>query len=334
MVVQMMSLVDSHEGSLAGYLMTLGAGVSFSLTAVLSTFLKNMGIPSIEQGFFRISVTSLFFAIVLLARPENRRVRRDDIKFFVINGLFGVALSVSAYLSSIALGTPVAVAVTLSYLQPMFSVILARFFLNEGITATKVVAVVASILGASIVSGLWQVFGTATPIPVVGAVLATMNGFFYSVYIIVGRLSGSNKSYNYATTMFYSFFFATFWMFPVWFVMGAIINNPIVSGVTLNLTLNGWVLILMLVFLATILPYSLLAMGLRKVGASRAGVILLIEPVSVFIEGVLILGQPLTPWGLAGAALILAATMLVSLEGRISRTETKNLKKGTKIIGV
>lgn len=327
MVVQKLSSTDSAEGSLAGYLMTLGAGVSFSLTAVFSTMLKNMGIPSMEQGFFRISVTALVLGAVLLLRPEIRSVRRVDVKFFIVNGLFGVALSISAYLSAIALGTPVAVAVTLSYLQPMFSVILARLFLAEGISATKVVAVVASIVGASIVSGLWQIFGTTTSIPVIGAVLATMNGFFYSVYIIVGRLSGSNRSYNYATTMFYSFFFATIWVVPVWLIMGVTINSPIVSGFVLNLTLDSWALILMLIFLGTLLPYGLLAMGLRKVRASRAGIILLIEPVSVFIEGVLILGQPLTPWGLAGAALILGATMLVSLEGRVSRTRSENKKQ-------
>jgi drug/metabolite transporter (DMT)-like permease len=319
-----MSTVGSAEGSLSGYLMTLGAGVSFSLTAVLSTLLKNIGISSMEQGFFRVSVTALSFGIVLLMKPQIRGVKRSDIKFFVINGLFGIALSVSAYLSSIALGTPVAVAVTLSYLQPMFSIILARLFLSEGITAIKVVAVAVSVLGASIVSGLWQIFGTATPIPVIGVTLAAMNGFFYSIYIIVGRLSGSNRNYNYATTMFYSFFFGTIWMIPVWLIMGFTINSSIVSGLVLNLTLYSWVLILMLVFLATMLPYGLLAMGLRKVRASRAGVILLIEPVSVFIEGVLILGQPLTPWGLIGAALILGATALISLEGRVAGTKSRN----------
>jgi drug/metabolite transporter (DMT)-like permease len=117
-------------------------------------------------------------------------------------------------------------------------------------------------------------------------------------------------------------------MAPVWLIMGLTINNPIVSGFVLDLTLDGWLLILMLIFLATILPYGLLAMGLRKVKASKAGVILLVEPVSVFIEGVLILGQPLTPWGLAGAVLILGATMLVSLEERISGTITENRKTG------
>jgi drug/metabolite transporter (DMT)-like permease len=201
----------------------------------------------------------------------------------------------------------------------MFSVILARLFLREGITVTKVVAVIVSIVGASIVSGLWQIFGASAPIPAVGAVLATMNGFFYSVYIIVGRFSGSNKSYHFATTMFYSFFFATIWMGPIWLLMGLIVNNPIVSGFVLDLTPLDLVYILILIFLATVLPYSLLAMGLTKVKASRAGVILLIEPVSVMVMGVLILSQTLTPFGIVGAALILSATALVSLEARFAK---------------
>ncbi len=282
-----------------------------------------------EQALFRTSVTASFFGLILLLKPSIRQVRRSDIKFFVFNGLFGVALSISAYLSSIALGTPVAVAVTLSYLQPMFSVILAKLFLNETVTATKVVAVISSILGASIVSGLWRIFGASTSIPAVGAVLATMNGFFYSVYIIVGRLSGSEKSYHFATTMFYSFFFASFWMGPIWLVMSFTIGSPIVSGFVLNLVPTAGAYLMMLAFVGTVLPYGLLSMGLRKVRASRAGVILLIEPVSVMVLGVLILGQNLTPWGIVGAALILSATIIVSLEAKFAKiaTNKKNLKR-------
>jgi drug/metabolite transporter (DMT)-like permease len=311
--------INKNEESSLGYIFVLAAGISFSLTAVLSSLLTKMGVPSIEQGFFRISVTAIFFGLVLLFRSPLRKVRKGDVKFFVINGLFGVSLSVIAYLSSIALGTPVAVAVTLSYLQPMFSVILARFFLREGITPVKVVAVTASILGASVVSGLWQVFGAVTSINIVGVILATMNGFFYSVYIIVGRLSGSSKSYHFATTMFYSFLFGTLWAGPLWLLMSLLINEPIVTGFVLNMPVDAWILILMLIFFATVTPYGLLAMGLRKVKASIAGIILLVEPVSVMIMGVLILNQPLTPWDLAGATLILSATVLVSLEERMGR---------------
>jgi DME family drug/metabolite transporter len=281
-----------------------------------------MGIPSIEQGLFRTSVTALFFGLILLLKPSIRRVRRSDIKFFVFNGLFGVALSISAYLSSIALGTPVAVAVTLSYLQPMFSVILARLFLSEGVTVIKIVAVISSILGASIVGGFWQILGTSTSVPATGAALAAMNGLFYSIYIIVGRVSGSNRSYHAATTMFYSFLFASIWMGPIWLLMSLTIDNPIVSGFVLDLAPTVLAYLLMIAFVGTILPYGLLAMGLREVKASRAGVILIIEPVSVMVLGVLILGQILTPWGIVGAALILGATIIISLEAKGGRTVT------------
>ncbi|WXG43746.1 MAG: DMT family transporter [Promethearchaeati archaeon SRVP18_Atabeyarchaeia-1] len=314
---------EATEESSLGYILVLVAGITYSFTAILSTLLTKMGVPSIEQGFFRISVTALLFGLVLLLKSPLRKIRRGDVKFFVINGLFGVSLSIIAYLSSIALGTPVAVAVTLSYLQPMFSVIFARLFLREGITFVKVIAVGTSILGASIVSGLWQVFGTVTSIPVLGALLAAMNGFFYSVYVIVGRLSGSNKSYSFATTMFYSFFFATLWSIPLWLLMSAFINDQAVTGLVLNFPVDALVLVLALIFVSTVTPYALLAMGLRRVKASRAGVILLVEPVSVMIMGVFILNQPLTSWDLAGAILILSATVLVSIEDRIRRHLSK-----------
>jgi drug/metabolite transporter (DMT)-like permease len=146
-----------------------------------------------------------------------------------------------------------------------------------------------------------------------------MNGFFYSVYIIVGRLSGANRSYHFQTTMFYSFFFGTLWSAPLWLLMSVFIKDPVVTGFVLDFSAGALAMLLTLIFAATITPYGLLAMGLRKVKASKAGIILLIEPVSVMIMGVLILNQPLTLWDLAGAALILSATALISTEGRMRR---------------
>jgi drug/metabolite transporter (DMT)-like permease len=305
--------------SSVGYVYTLSAGVSFGSTAILTTLLRNMGIPSIEQGFFRILLTTLFFGSILLLKPQIRSIRREDVKFFILNGLFGVSLSIIAYLSSIALGTPVAVAVTLSYLQPMFTVILGRFVLAEAVTSIKVAAVAVSVFGASIVSGIWQVFGSIGSINPVGVVLASLNGFFYAVYIMIGRLSGSNKKYDFATTMFYSFFFALIWVIPLWFLAGSLMAQPIVSGLVLDIPSQGWVLLLMIGVIGTIIPYGLLSLGLRHIPASMAGIVLLVEPISVMIMGVIILGQALTPWGILGSALVLSATILISIEARMHK---------------
>lgn len=278
-----MPSTGSSERTRLGYAYTLVAGISFSFTALFSTFLKNLGVPSIEQGFFRISFTAVFFGIVLLLRSSLRHIDRTDVKFFVINGLFGICLSITAYLSSIALGTPLAVAITLSYLQPMFSVILARVFLSETITRMRVVAVVTSIIGASIVSGIWEVFSAAMQINIVGVLLATLNGFFYSVYVIVGRLSGSSKSYHFETTMFYSFFFGLLWMAPIWLLISEFIKEPIVTGFVVAFLPEAWTYLVLIAVVATIIPYGLLALGLRNLKASKAGILLLIEPVCVMI---------------------------------------------------
>jgi len=313
--------------SSVGYVYTLFAGVSFGSTAILTSLLRNMGVPSIEQGFFRILLTTLFFGSILLLRPQIRSIRKGDVKFFILNGLFGVSLSIIAYLSSIALGTPVAVAVTLSYLQPMFTVILGRFVLAEAVTSIRVTAVAVSVLGASIVSGIWQIFGSIGSISPVGAVLASLNGFFYAVYIMIGRLSGSDKKYDFATTMFYSFFFALIWIIPLWPLAGPLMGTQIVSGLVIDIPIQGWILLLMLGVIGTIIPYGLLSLGLRYIAASKAGIILLVEPISVIIMGAIILGQALTPWGILGSALVLSATILISLEGKVYRPKLDNEKK-------
>jgi DME family drug/metabolite transporter len=313
--------------SSVGYVYTLFAGVSFGSTAILTSLLRNMGIPSIEQGFFRILLTTLFFGSMLLVKPQIRSIRKGDVKFFILNGLFGVSLSIIAYLSSIALGTPVAVAVTLSYLQPMFTVILGRFVLGEAVTSIRVAAVAVSVFGASIVSGIWQAFGSIGSINPAGVVLASLNGFFYAVYIMVGRLSGSNKKYDFATTMFYSFFFALIWVIPLWFVAGSLMAQPIVSGLVLDIPSQGWVLLLMIGVIGTIIPYGLLSLGLKHIPASIAGIVLLVEPISVMIMGVIILGQSLTPWGILGSALVLSATILISIEAKVHRTNTSTKKR-------
>ncbi|MFX0097860.1 MAG: DMT family transporter [Candidatus Hodarchaeota archaeon] len=313
-----MSPTERIEESLRGYIYTLVGGISFGSTAILSSLLRDMGVPSIQQAFFRALLTTLFFGFILLTRPEIRKIGRADIRIFVVNGLFGVSLSMIAYLSSIAVGTPVAVAVTLSYLQPMFAVILARLLLNETVTPIRVAAVVVSIVGASIVSGIWQMLGAITSINIIGVALAASNGFFYAVYVIIGRLSGSEKQYHSSTTMFYSFLFGLMCVSVIWFLVGSFVGYGGISGVVLDLSFEALGLLLMLGVFGTIIPYGLLSMGLTYIRASIAGILLLVEPVSVMVMGLLILGEPLTSWSLFGSILVLSATILISLEKKLS----------------
>lgn len=67
----------------------------------------------------------------------------------------------------------------------------------------------------------------------------------------------------------------------------------------------GWV-----VLLGTVVPFVLVLAGVRRVGATRAGLLGTLEPVLAGCVGWLVIGERLSPVQLAGAAVVLAGIVL------------------------
>ena len=67
---------------------------------------------------------------------------------------------------------------------------------------------------------------------------------------------------------------------------------------------------------------GLIAYGLGGVPASLAAVTLLVQPVVTAIWGVVILGQPLVAWQIAGAVIVVSGLFL-AIQGRVGRSEDK-----------
>jgi drug/metabolite transporter (DMT)-like permease len=68
-----------------------------------------------------------------------------------------------------------------------------------------------------------------------------------------------------------------------------------------------WALVLWIVVLGTIAPFSLIVGALRHVTATRAGVTAMLEPVVATVVAWAWLREALAPAQLAGAAIVLAA---------------------------
>jgi drug/metabolite transporter (DMT)-like permease len=71
--------------------------------------------------------------------------------------------------------------------------------------------------------------------------------------------------------------------------------------------------------IATAIPYTLTNVGVEGIEASAASIILLLDPISSVIFGVIFLNQPVAFLQAIGAALILLATALIALEPRLLR---------------
>ncbi len=74
-------------------------------------------------------------------------------------------------------------------------------------------------------------------------------------------------------------------------------------------TLTGW-----MALISTVLPVVMMAEGMRRVGSSNAAMMSSIGPIATIFLGYVFLGEPVTATQLAGAALVMAGVLAISLK--------------------
>ena len=305
------------------------AAVCFGSIPVFSFYLTQLGVSSLQQALFRttFTVVYIFTGLGVVYSFRNITIQRKHLTQFVVYGLIGIALGLIVYITAIAIGTPVVVAVSLTYLYPAITLILGRIFLAETLTPIRIVAVPLSIAGAIIVS--IPIFPYVIAAPLAGILLALSNAVFAAIYMVLGRKWGGYEGYRPSVTTFWGFFFAMLWMIPIIFVIGFFVNDPRVVGIQLFLPVPAWLLLLGFALIATAIPYLLTNVGVTKVDASAASILLLLDPISAVIFGYVFLSQPVAIWQALGAALIFLATILIALEPRFQeRTAAKTQVTG------
>ena len=109
------------------------------------------------------------------------------------------------------------------------------------------------------------------------------------------------------------FFFAVGWLALACLAM-LLWSGPAFLIRQLPTTLD-WRIVASILGLATagtVIPITFINWALRRTEAGTASILLLSEPVCVFLLSFLVLGQPIGWWQLVGGALILSAGLLVA----------------------
>lgn len=279
------------------------ASFSFSFILVFSTLLKNVGVSSLQQVFYRIM---LALPLIFLLIRGRFKLEKGELPYFALMGLVFSAFLLSA-LSSIVFGCPIAVSVALIYTQPLFTALLAAIFGKEKITLKKLGIVVVGFLGVLFVSGL--VTEPLSNLNVGGVGFAFLAGFLYAVYLYLKRVR--KTSYSPLQGLFNTFLFAA----PCTLLLGSVLRlftvNPSFVGFS---TLDSYQLALLALFAAfsTTLPYGLLNyVKPSEVSPTTEGTILLLDPLLHNLWAVLLFQQyiPLIRYLGVGLVLLSAAAM-------------------------
>ena len=299
------------KAKLSGTVFLLAAGVGFGAGPLFITWLTQSGVtPWLQLGArLAISVLVLAAAIMPLTRAPFRVTGRRRILFLALNGTLLLG-ALGTYLFTIALGTAPTKAVLLSGLSPIYASVAGSIMLGERLSRRKTLALALGLCGLAFTLRIWEGPGLFELRP--SDLLAVLNGLLYAATIVVSRWSGLAEQVDPLTWVFWSFVIALGWLTLLALVSFAHVGAPsVLSHIPDNVT---WEITLWLVGLSVIsavLPFTLIYKGLEATEAGTASILLLSEPVSVFVLSRIFLGDPIGWWQAVGGVLILGAGVLV-----------------------
>ncbi len=274
-----------------GYGEIITAAILFSLAGIFGKMISGISAQGII--FYRVTFAAIIFFIVLLISGNLGKVKLKDKKTYLV--LFGILQMITMLMFFISvLKASVSVAVLLLYTAPVYVTVLSPVLLKESPAEKGLLALVLSIAGIIFIVGPGDLYFYQLSFGVLAGIIS---GITYASEIMISKYI--SQTYSGYTQAFWSFIIAILILMPAGLVPAEVIFE------------NTVYLILLAIF-PTILAVSLYFNGLKKVRASSASIMGLIEPVSAVILAVIILNEEISMLIITGGALILIGAAIVT----------------------
>ncbi len=281
------------------------AGVFWGVIGLFTRSLGAYGLSSEGILILRSGGCCLLFGLTLaLKEPEKFRIRLRDLWLFLCFGVAATFFFTFSYYRAIEL-SDMSVACTLMYTAPVFVMLLSLLIFREKFTSRKLAALLSAVAGCALVSGLLA-GGNASG---VGLLFGLFAGVGYALYSIFSKLL-SRRGYDVLQINFYGWLFCS--------LTGLLLWGP--EPLAPTATDAGSVLLgVGLVLIAGYLPALLYNWALGGVEASKASMMVSIEPVVASITGILVFGEALRWDSALGVLLVLGAVLLLNAQEKNKR---------------
>jgi len=286
---------------LVGLLLIAVAAVSWGTTGATMTLLaRESGTSPLVVGWARLAVAAPpLAAAAWLRRAAGRpRWRAGDVAACALAGVAMAAYQL-CFFRAVTLSGVAVTALLAICSAPLLIALLAALWLGERPDARAAVALVMGVGGTALLvldpRGASGVGARAS----LGALLALGAGLSYAVYAVAAKRVLDRV--------------APIAQAALTFGLAALLLLPFLLGErALGAQLaTAWPLLAYLGLGPTALAYALFTTGLRRVPASAAGLVSLLEPLTATALGVLAFGEALGPRGVTGGALLLASFALL-----------------------
>lgn len=300
-------LLQTHEklskNALIGYPAGIITGITYGLNPLFAVPLMKHGAATESILFFRYLFAVLILALFLLVRRQSFRVSGQQAGILLILGLLYTSSSLflfDAY-EYIASG----LATTLVFLYPVLVAIIMVFL--KVVPSWPVWLAIAATFGGVLI--MTQGNGTQALNPI-GVLLSIGSALVYALFIVIINRSKAIASISNSLLTFYAL------------SVGAVVflGKILISDTALTAGLNhahDWLNLVGLAFLPTVVSTATLAIASRNIGATKASVLGVFEPITAIVVGTLVFGEPLTTNIVVGITVaIVAVTFMITLTKR------------------
>lgn len=287
------------KNAIIGYPAGIITGVTYGLNPLFAMPLIGAGVAIGSILFFRYGFAVLMLGLFLMLKRESFRITLRQAGVLLVLGLLYTSSSLllfEAY-NYIASG----LATTLVFLYPGLVAIIMVFL---GVVPSWPVwlSIGVTFLGVLIMT---YSDGPQT-ISLLGVLLSIGSALVYALFIVIINRSKIIKGISNTLLTFYTL------------VVGSIVFITWVSvaGVHLTAGIQGpvaWLSLLGLALFPTIISTATLAVATRNIGATKASVLGVFEPITAILVGTLAFGEALTPNILIGILLSVAAVTFMIL---------------------
>ncbi|MCW5624762.1 MAG: DMT family transporter [Burkholderiales bacterium] len=291
--------------SITGTVLVFLSAVGFSIKAILIKKAYAHGVDAATLLALRMLFSAPFFVAMALwpgqARPTVP-LTAIDWRNLAVLGFLGYYLA--SWLDFLGLQYVTAgLERLILFMYPTIVVLLSAWWFRERIRRRHMGALILCYSGIALVFVEQLEHATDSRGMALGGALIFGSAFVYSIYL----LGSSRVVHRFGAVQF------TAWAMLVACVVSIAqfaLTHPLDA---LRLPMDVYALALTMAIFATVLPALFMSEGLRRVGANHAALVGTIGPVVTLILGALFLGEHVGGVQVAGAALVVAGVLLVSL---------------------
>lgn len=291
------------RNAIIGYPAGIVTGITYGLNPLFAVPLMNKGAAIESILFFRYSFAVILLGAFLMLTKQSFKITAKQAGVLLVLGLLYTSSSLCLFeaYNYIASG----LATTLIFLYPVLVAIIMVFL--RVVPSWPVWLAIAATFGGVMI--MTQGSGGESINPI-GVLLSLGSAMVYALFIVIINRSKAIAEISNTLLTFYTL------------TVGAVVflgkiflsDTEITAGIT---TGGDWLNLLGLALLPTIVSTATLAIATRNIGATKASVLGVFEPITAILVGTLMFGEPLTSNIVIGIGIaIVAVTFMISVTKR------------------